>query len=222
MLFRSKVFSTTVYRQLKEYKCSCKLFEFRGILCKHIIKVIDSCEEVQELPEKYVLKRWRKNIVREYEHVKVSYYDPNDNVRVKKFRDLSVKHDYLISLALHNEQAYEEYVEGLNKLEKKLEANLGIMCSDEQKEMEINGKVFGRRRVQRKSDKDKKDCTRQGISSEDPVLKDPNIVKPKGRPRSTRFKNPAEGPNKKKQKIKTTHKVRVILMYLYTFTVVII
>lgn len=41
-------------------KCSCKKFEFIGIQCFHVLKVLDF-RHVKELPQLYVLKRWRKD-----------------------------------------------------------------------------------------------------------------------------------------------------------------
>jgi MULE transposase domain/SWIM zinc finger len=39
--------------------CSCKGFEFTGLLCSHSIKVMQYIG-MQKLPEKYILKRWTK------------------------------------------------------------------------------------------------------------------------------------------------------------------
>ncbi|XP_020595404.1 protein FAR1-RELATED SEQUENCE 5-like [Phalaenopsis equestris] len=40
--------------------CSCKKFEFIGIPCHHMLKVLDS-RNIKDLPQEYVLKRWRKD-----------------------------------------------------------------------------------------------------------------------------------------------------------------
>ncbi|KAK3125057.1 hypothetical protein QOZ80_7BG0599430 [Eleusine coracana subsp. coracana] len=40
--------------------CSCKKFETVGIQCCHILKVLD-LKNIKELPEQYILKRWRKD-----------------------------------------------------------------------------------------------------------------------------------------------------------------
>lgn len=40
--------------------CSCKNFEFMGIQCRHVLKVLDS-RNIKELPPQYILKRWRKD-----------------------------------------------------------------------------------------------------------------------------------------------------------------
>ncbi|KAK8951769.1 Protein FAR-RED IMPAIRED RESPONSE 1 [Platanthera zijinensis] len=40
--------------------CSCKKFEFVGIPCHHMLKVLDS-RNIKDLPPEYILKRWRKD-----------------------------------------------------------------------------------------------------------------------------------------------------------------
>ena len=50
---------TVLYRDDKEEKCSCQLFEIRGIPCRHIICVFKQ-EKVNELYQQYILKRWTR------------------------------------------------------------------------------------------------------------------------------------------------------------------
>ncbi|XP_073287105.1 protein FAR1-RELATED SEQUENCE 7-like [Primulina huaijiensis] len=40
--------------------CSCKMFEFEGVLCRHSLKVFQIMN-TRELPSRYILHRWRKN-----------------------------------------------------------------------------------------------------------------------------------------------------------------
>ncbi|KAL2935169.1 Protein FAR1-RELATED SEQUENCE 5, partial [Bienertia sinuspersici] len=63
-------------------------------------------EDVNVIPERYILSRWRKDIVRPYEGIRVSYYDPEEFNSVKRVRDLSQRHCYLSSLALHNDETF--------------------------------------------------------------------------------------------------------------------
>jgi hypothetical protein len=42
-----------------EVKCTCTLFEVRGILCRHSLSVLRT-KKVKTLPQRYVLDRWRK------------------------------------------------------------------------------------------------------------------------------------------------------------------
>ncbi|OIT30584.1 protein far1-related sequence 5, partial [Nicotiana attenuata] len=41
--------------------CSCKKFESIGILCRHIIKILDVVRGDTRIPSEYILKRWMKN-----------------------------------------------------------------------------------------------------------------------------------------------------------------
>ncbi|XP_050156203.1 protein FAR-RED IMPAIRED RESPONSE 1-like [Malus sylvestris] len=41
--------------------CSCKMYEAKGILCRHILRVFDS-KYLTSIPTQYVLKRWTKTI----------------------------------------------------------------------------------------------------------------------------------------------------------------
>lgn len=40
--------------------CSCKMFEFEGILCRHVLAVFKAAN-VFILPQRYILKRWTRN-----------------------------------------------------------------------------------------------------------------------------------------------------------------
>ena len=40
-------------------ECSCKIYEFKGILCCHALKILNQ-EKIQEIPESYVMRRWRR------------------------------------------------------------------------------------------------------------------------------------------------------------------
>ncbi|XP_042992208.1 protein FAR1-RELATED SEQUENCE 9-like [Carya illinoinensis] len=53
-------------------KCSCGLFQMRGILCRHILVVFKS-NGINFLPNQYILDRWRKDIKRRYTLINSSY-----------------------------------------------------------------------------------------------------------------------------------------------------
>lgn len=40
--------------------CSCRMFEFEGILCRHALKVFQIMN-IREIPSRYILHRWTKN-----------------------------------------------------------------------------------------------------------------------------------------------------------------
>ncbi|XP_040996098.1 protein FAR-RED ELONGATED HYPOCOTYL 3-like [Juglans microcarpa x Juglans regia] len=53
-------------------KCSCRLFQMRGILCRHILAVFKS-NGIKSLPNRYILDRRRKDIKRRYTFIRSSY-----------------------------------------------------------------------------------------------------------------------------------------------------
>ncbi|XAR48702.1 hypothetical protein NMG60_11031604 [Bertholletia excelsa] len=42
------------------FSCSCKMFEFEGMLCRHALKIFQMVN-IRELPSRYILHRWTKN-----------------------------------------------------------------------------------------------------------------------------------------------------------------
>ncbi|GJY45792.1 FAR1-related sequence 5-like protein [Tanacetum coccineum] len=55
-----------------DIRCICRLFEFRGMLCRHALTVLIN-ENIYLVPNKYILRRWRKDVKRRHTKVKVSY-----------------------------------------------------------------------------------------------------------------------------------------------------
>lgn len=59
----------------EEYKCECKQWEHRGLLCPHLIIVMTN-EQIQRLPSKYVYRRHTRNARID------PPYDRNDTLQV--------------------------------------------------------------------------------------------------------------------------------------------
>lgn len=72
-----------------DVKCTCALFEMRGIICMHIFKVCQT-KDINVLPDNYVLYRWRKDLKRRYTLIKSSYNDLRNNVDAQRY-ELVVK-----------------------------------------------------------------------------------------------------------------------------------
>ncbi|KAK9724148.1 hypothetical protein RND81_05G051800 [Saponaria officinalis] len=142
-----RCFDVSIDTTSGEYKCACKIFEFKGIVCRHIIKCLDVLD-VNVIPDKYILDRWRKDLVRGYENIRVGYYDPGQSERVKRSVELTVRSDYMTSLAMHDDVVYNVYITKTNELIKTLEAHAGIENIDAFGD--VSTRVWGRRRVQRK------------------------------------------------------------------------
>ncbi|XP_048502773.1 protein FAR-RED IMPAIRED RESPONSE 1-like [Beta vulgaris subsp. vulgaris] len=55
-----------------EAYCECKLLECHGIMCPHLILLYDKLN-VKEIPQRYILRRWQKDVIRKHTMVKVAY-----------------------------------------------------------------------------------------------------------------------------------------------------
>ncbi|XP_074297649.1 protein FAR1-RELATED SEQUENCE 6-like [Silene latifolia] len=146
---REKKFVVTAQLDFGEFNCTCKLFEFKGILCRHIIRVLQ-LKKVQFIPEKYILNQWRKDLVRGYEHLPVGYYNPGECERVKRSLTVTLKNDYIYRMALHDDEAYDLYEAESAKLVKALEAHVGIVNLHALGAGSDVTKVWGRKRLQSK------------------------------------------------------------------------
>ncbi|XP_041004104.1 protein FAR-RED ELONGATED HYPOCOTYL 3-like [Juglans microcarpa x Juglans regia] len=76
----------TIYFNNEEVdvKCTCALFEMRGIVCRHALNVCQM-NKIHALPEKYLLDRWRNDLKRRYTVVKSSYDDLRQNADSRKY-----------------------------------------------------------------------------------------------------------------------------------------
>jgi len=82
--------------------CSCCLFESREILCKHAMSVLTTFEDVDLLPEKYFLNRWRKDLKRPYKLIKSSYDPLSGNPTTDRYGELSKSVLKLAAIAAPN------------------------------------------------------------------------------------------------------------------------
>ncbi|XP_056685701.1 protein FAR1-RELATED SEQUENCE 5-like [Spinacia oleracea] len=183
---RYKSYNVKVDKVKGELSCSCQLFEFRGILCRHILKAMD-VEDFQFVPEKYILDRWRKQ-VRSYESIRVSYYDPEESKRLAKAKELTQRHNYLRELAMHNEEAYKLYTEATDALRIKMEDVVGLRKTGNVGDNSIcwwdpeARNVFGRSRL-RPREHNERALKRLAQPPEEGVIKTPVDKRHVGRPK---------------------------------------
>ncbi|KAK7324381.1 hypothetical protein VNO77_27916 [Canavalia gladiata] len=67
-----------------EVQCECRLFEFKGILCRHILSSVKLIRKTESVPSKYVYSRWRKDLKRKHTLVRSSYGDLIANPEVER------------------------------------------------------------------------------------------------------------------------------------------
>ncbi|XP_074266191.1 protein FAR1-RELATED SEQUENCE 5-like [Silene latifolia] len=126
---KCKNYWVDIDRSVGLLKYSCKLFEFKGILCRHIIRCM-VIEDVKVIPEKYILDRWRKDLVREYETIKTGYYNPEASARAKKSLEVTIRNHYISTLALRDDETYATYDRLTSELIKELEGIVGVETID--------------------------------------------------------------------------------------------
>ena len=56
-----KFFNVSFHAENCEVQCTFQLFEFKGILCRHTLTIFIR-HEVGLLSDKYILRRWRKDV----------------------------------------------------------------------------------------------------------------------------------------------------------------
>ncbi|XP_014506873.1 protein FAR1-RELATED SEQUENCE 5-like [Vigna radiata var. radiata] len=82
--------------------CSCLLFEFRGIICRHSLLVFGQ-EDICNVPSKYVLQRWNKNICRRHTLIIAAYSTSKLQPTMQKYQLLCKKFYGIAEVACESE-----------------------------------------------------------------------------------------------------------------------
>ncbi|GJX29873.1 FAR-RED impaired response 1-like protein isoform X1 [Tanacetum coccineum] len=101
-----------------DIKCSCHLFEFRGIVCRHMVKFLIE-KDVKELPSRYILSRWRKDVKHRYNFITNCYDDLKSGEQVKQFDHLCTIF-YEAANIVDSPEKYEYLMKCLNEVKEKL------------------------------------------------------------------------------------------------------
>ncbi|KAL1205272.1 Protein FAR1-RELATED SEQUENCE 1 [Cardamine amara subsp. amara] len=101
-----------------EVICSCRLFEFKGFLCRHALIVLQMSGELS-IPSQYVLKRWTKNAksneVMESDQIDI------DSTKVQRYTDLCLRSLKLSEEASLSDESYNAVIDVLDEAFKKYE-----------------------------------------------------------------------------------------------------
>ncbi|XP_010257333.1 PREDICTED: protein FAR1-RELATED SEQUENCE 5-like isoform X2 [Nelumbo nucifera] len=89
-------------------ECSCKKFEFDGVLCCHAIKVLNH-RNLKVVPQRYILKRWTKFAkVGIVENVHGSAYDVDPNLELLgRYQDVYHRFVKVAERAAESKEAYK-------------------------------------------------------------------------------------------------------------------
>ena len=102
-------------------QCICRLFEFRGILCSHIITVL-ALMGIKDVPSRYILQRWRKDFKRKHTFIKCSYGDMLNTPVVQRYDDLCKRSREVAEKGAESDTLRDLVMDGLDELERKIEA----------------------------------------------------------------------------------------------------
>ncbi|KAL2928740.1 Protein FAR-RED IMPAIRED RESPONSE 1, partial [Bienertia sinuspersici] len=103
-----------------ELRCTCRLFEHRGILCRHCIRVMEMTN-MPSVPEKHVLQRWRKDIKRKHLDIKVGFNDPDKTAEEIRYGVLQYEYEKVFQLAASSPELCDHTVSKAHELLQELE-----------------------------------------------------------------------------------------------------
>ncbi|VVB12337.1 unnamed protein product [Arabis nemorensis] len=101
-----------------EVVCSCRLFEFKGFLCRHAMIVLQMSGELS-IPSQYVLKRWTRD-ARSREVMESDQIDI-DSTKAQRYTDLCLRSLKLSEEASLSEESYNAVINVLNEALKNCE-----------------------------------------------------------------------------------------------------
>ncbi|CAJ2665675.1 unnamed protein product [Trifolium pratense] len=90
-----------------EIQCMCCLFQFKGILCRHILCVLKLTGKTESIPSHYIFSQWRKDIRRRHTYIKCGFDHFVGNVELQRVdkacsafyevasRVINTEHDFL-------------------------------------------------------------------------------------------------------------------------------
>ncbi|XP_014524447.1 protein FAR-RED IMPAIRED RESPONSE 1-like [Vigna radiata var. radiata] len=173
---------------LKDITCTCLLFEFRGIICWHSLLVLGQ-EDVHNVPSKYVLRRWSKNIRRKHTLIRAAYSSLQHDPKMQRYQTLCQQFYNLAEAACESECASDQLEKDLKCLAKKF----GLSSSLKNNIVSEGGQLRYETPVTETP-------SYNTCGSSDVLVRSPVAVKRKGRPRTNRLKSAVESRCKKKSK----------------------
>ena len=103
--------------------CSCKKFQFTGILCSHALKVLSE-KNILKIPSRYILKRWtiKAKVRDELDNCAANDHSEDPKIAmVNRYQELCrLFQTCVVTKASKSEKAYNYAKSGLTRLWKKL------------------------------------------------------------------------------------------------------
>ncbi|XP_009133370.1 protein FAR1-RELATED SEQUENCE 1 isoform X2 [Brassica rapa] len=131
---QNRAFVVVWSSESSEVVCSCRLFEFKGFLCRHAMIVLQMSGELS-VPSRYVLKRWRKD-ARRREAVE-SDLMCGDLTKAQRYKDLCLRSLKLSEEASLSEESYNAVMNVLNEAFRKCEITSNVIHIVEESDSDV-------------------------------------------------------------------------------------
>ncbi|XP_044946306.1 protein FAR1-RELATED SEQUENCE 4-like [Hordeum vulgare subsp. vulgare] len=131
-----------------EVKCSCRRFEFRGILCRHVLCVLTHMK-IKEVPPQYIVDRWKKNVKRKHNFIRCTYGGMEDTPVAKRFDRLCNSFYPVAELGSMSDNSCNSLIEKLHTLKVEYSSSSNSENDKEQAHsMNLNKKRSNNKRKQ--------------------------------------------------------------------------
>ena len=184
-----KIYIVGFNRANMNINCSCLLFEFRGIVCRH--SLVFAQERVTKAPNKYILSRWSKNVRRKHAYIRASYGSKVKEPHIERYDGLCKRFYELAEYACESEKTTELLYQHLNAYD----------CTKTCRESSSRKKKKTMDTVLCDDDPSSNSAVPNTVDV-DSSIHSPNVVNRKGRPNSSRLNSRSEVFAKRKR---TTH-----------------
>ncbi|XP_040998414.1 protein FAR1-RELATED SEQUENCE 1-like isoform X1 [Juglans microcarpa x Juglans regia] len=181
---RTKTVHYSVFYNEEEckLKCTCALFEMRGILCRHALRVCQ-LKKINVLPDMYVLDRWRKDKKRRYTLIKSCYDDLRDSEDAWRYEIVIKRCLKLATRISSSDEHVNAFLCYVDEFESKCE---GLTIGSKSESTKVRPKIV--------ADKGKK-------------ILSSHVVREKGRPPTKRKDPPMEKMATKRENKQTCRKI---------------
>ena len=136
MEFRRKHFDVYHDQEYKVFSCSCKKMQRDGIQCCHVLKALVHLG-ITDLPDSFVIRRWRKDIEIEIETLGASEGDSNTEETIRFAGTMSSMAE-LCNLACPVDRAYKVMRECMQDMQSRVMAALAGQENEQENEENNN------------------------------------------------------------------------------------
>ena len=116
------MYQVEIKAEEKEINCSCEHFKRMGVLCRHAFTIMMRCG-VKEIPERYILKRWRKDVISRSYRFSFVQSDSGDCENVKLVNDSYYSFESCLDIVRDDKKRLVLFAEKQQMLLKKFESD---------------------------------------------------------------------------------------------------